>query len=790
MDRSRFEACARDFARASIALLPVLLLARVYELIIARAAHGFPPGASVAIARGVVTDIALAFWVAAALAVPVLALAAALPRTARVFHRVLLVLLVLMAVPLAQYFAVTFIPLGADLYGYSWHDIQLTVSTNRGVNPLTFLPYVVLGALTWYLTGISQRFRFPRYALAAFGGMVMCSVALAGQLAVDTSDFETEANYSLAANKTVHFIRRSVAYVASHTGGEDTQLSGYPLMHPATYEDVLGPSLQLSADQPPNFVFVIVEGLGRDFVGEGARYGGFMPFLDSLTKRSLYWENCLSNTGRTFGVMPSLFVSAPPVEGGFMGLASRMPKHLSLITLLKQNGYEANFFTGGDSHFDNKDVFLERQGIDHILNESQYPETYVKAPAGQGGFTWGYGDLDVFKRSLEVLGEGATKPRIDVYLTLTSHEPFRPPGEAEYLRKFEERLGALPMDEARRADFRSYANIFSTLMYTDDAVRFLLTEYQKRPEFSRTIFIITGDHRLVPIPSDTRLSRYHVPLIIHSAMVKEPRKFSSVSSHLNMTPTLLGFLSQGWGMRFPDSVHWVGSVIDTAREFRNIHSIPLSRTKTDFDEYLRGTHFISLGDVFELGPGMALHEVNNPAVHDSLTGALDRMRQVSRYVTTRDMMYPAPNSAALSRKDSLDRAQEDSVFAALGLSGLNSDKLFEIARKRAFEKDYLAARVIGRRMLRDAPAYHDVRTLVGRTYAWEGRFAEARPFLEYVIRRAPGYIDARLALIDVEIWAGNDTTATAMIDSSLTRFPGNSELLSRKARTHRTIGLK
>jgi len=55
-------------------------------------------------------------------------------------------------------------------------------------------------------------------------------------------------------------------------------------------------------------------------LGEGAEYGGFTPYLDSLTTKSLYWENFLSNTGRTFGVLPSLLGSLPFGKSGFMEL--------------------------------------------------------------------------------------------------------------------------------------------------------------------------------------------------------------------------------------------------------------------------------------------------------------------------------------------------------------------------------------------------------------------------------------------------------------------------------------
>jgi hypothetical protein len=39
-------------------------------------------------------------------------------------------------------------------------------------------------------------------------------------------------------------------------------------------------------------------------------YGGF-TYLDSLIPKSLYWENFVSNAGRTFGALPSILGSLP-----------------------------------------------------------------------------------------------------------------------------------------------------------------------------------------------------------------------------------------------------------------------------------------------------------------------------------------------------------------------------------------------------------------------------------------------------------------------------------------------
>src|SRR5205085_4463090 len=116
----------------------------------------------------------------------------------------------------------------------------------------------------------------------------------------------------------------------------------YPFLHTIdTSSDVLSPLFN-KQQAPPNLVFIVVEGLGRAFSNKDAYLGSFTPFLDSLSDKSLYWSNFLSAGGRTFAMLPSVFGSLPYGKNGFTELGDHMPKHVSLFSVLKQNGYSNN----------------------------------------------------------------------------------------------------------------------------------------------------------------------------------------------------------------------------------------------------------------------------------------------------------------------------------------------------------------------------------------------------------------------------------------------------------------
>ena len=349
--------------------------------------------------------------------------------------------------------------------------------------------------------------------------------------------------------------------------------------------------------------------MGRAYSGEGAYLSSFTSFLDSLENKSLYWENVVSTAGRTFEVLPSVFGSMPYGKSGFAELGNDMPDGMSLISLLKERGYESRFFYGGDAVFDNMKMFLTRQHIDYIVDQSSFGPEYKKMPANAGNFTWGYGEKDIFKKAFEVLATAGQKPRLDIYLTLAMHDPYKIPDQGYYENKVEEKLTLLNFSEAKKSDYRKYIANYATVLYFNDALRSFFKEYQKREDFGNTIFFITGDHRMSSPPISTQIDRFHVPLVIYSPMLKKPVKFSSVVSHLDFTPSVVAFLKKNYKMSFPSSVPWLGQGLDSVQIFRNNRSMPFIRTKNEIIDYLDQDYFIVNNQLFKLSEGLGIDKL-------------------------------------------------------------------------------------------------------------------------------------------------------------------------------------
>jgi uncharacterized sulfatase len=242
-----------------------------------------------------------------------------------------------------------------------------------------------------------------------------------------------------------------------------------------------------------------------------------------------------------------------------------------------------------------------------------------------GSFTWGYGDKELFRRYFETKAN-VQQPYLSVLLTVSTHSPFAINEQEFYFQRFEQRLTQLSLSEDLKNQYRKYNKQYASILFTDDALRNFFNEYSKRPDFANTVFLITGDHRMPEIPMSSKIDRYHVPLIIYSPLLSRTTKFSSVSTHFDITPSLLAWLGKSYHLKTPSLVSWIGSGLDTVRQFRNIHSYPIMQTKTDIIDYILGDYQLNGNDLFAISANMNLVQEKNEAKSSQLKAAFEKFR--------------------------------------------------------------------------------------------------------------------------------------------------------------------
>nr|HAD53524.1 hypothetical protein [Algoriphagus sp.] len=194
--------------------------------------------------------------------------------------------------------------------------------------------------------------------------------------------------------------------------------------------------------------------------------------------------------------------------------------------------------------------------------------------------------------------------------------------------------------------YLAYEDIYMTVLYADDAVKEFINEYKKRPEFSNTIFIITGDHRLPEIPMSSRLDRFHVPLIIYSPLLEKTDYFKGVTSHYEITPSILAFLEAQVGIELPEQVTWQGQVLDTARNFQSRIAMPLMRNKNQLMDSIHGELFLSDGQLFKVSDQLNIDPINSPDDLTQMIGEFEDFKNKNNYMIQTRKLLPPPNLAS------------------------------------------------------------------------------------------------------------------------------------------------
>ncbi len=687
------------------------------------------------------------------------------------FYFVFMVLLMLLIIEalLITYYCTTLVPLGSDLLGYSYQDIKTTLSNSGGMSLSTLLGIAGITALFFVFYKVTSKFYHRISRLYPFT-IILISLFVATLF--------TEGQ-PINQNKT-QYLALNLYNSTTEDNSYDSNVE-YPLIKRSEDNNILGDYFHLK-EQKPNLVFIIVEGLGRDFVGEGAEFGGFTPFLDSLSRQSLYWENCLSNTGRTFGVVPSLLGSLPFGKSGFMEL-DEYPNKLTLYGILKNNGYYTSYYQGTNSTFDNVEKFLRSENIDFVLDKSGFGKNYELQTADATGSSWGYPDKELFKKALD-LPRDSEKPRMEVYMTISTHEPFIPPGKEYYENKVSELVNRGNYGSREKNIIKKNKNVFASLLYTDNAISWFLEAYKKQPGYDNTIFIITGDHRLIPIPQRNAISRFHVPLIVYSPMLRATEKISAVSSHFDVTPSILALLNDAFELKMPKKVAWMGSGLDMQKEFRSVKDIPLMRNKNELKEFISGEQVYSDGDIMEIDKNMDL--IPSFGGSSQLEKKLSDFKAMNDYVTSRNKIIPDSLSLFTLEREKFEEGEMvwiNSVF-----NGQNYDKAYITARDLAFKKEYRKSLLLCRYILSEIPGHIDSKILMARINAWEGKYDSSISILKDCIKMIPDYADSYAALFDVYFWTGKTKEAYDLIEQVEQNSSSADEVADKIARAKKEYG--
>ena len=649
-----------EFSGYALFLLIGILFCRILELILFQTAQSLPFSFIELLSKGFLTD--LLFWLYLLILNALLFLVFSIIsiKAAKGIFNVLFILFFLLNLQFIYYYKTSLVLLGSDLFGYSINDITQTI----GASGVLAFGTVVLFIIFIAFISLGLFFLKPKlklnFAFSAVLVLIGLPVFLSGGLPDLKPKYDQDFANNLITNKSQHFYNAAIDYVTQTTykpdiyadnylsqlerrvaqqGKFDYKYPDYPFLHDAETSDVLSPFFE-KREKKPNLVFIVVEGLGRAFTNNEAHLGNFTPFLDSLSKQSLYFKNFLSNGGRTFAVLPSLLGSEPFAQNGFLALQENMPEQLSMLNILQKNGYTSAFYYGGDATFDNMSGYLKLNNTTTIFDEKSFPGSYSKLPES-GGFSWGYGDADLYDYYLhKSTDDTLAAPRLDILLTVTTHSPFKLKNQNRYNSLFEDRLKVLNLNQQETVQRQNFKEEFATVMYADESLKNLFKNYSKRADFDNTIFFITGDHRIPEIPLSTKIDRYHVPLIVYSPMLTKAKTVNAISSHFDVAPSVLRYLNYSYGIPLPQQTSFLSKGLDTVASFRNTHQIPLMQTKTDLIDFVSETYHLNGNQLYQLYPNLYEEPITDDVQKEELLTAFADFKRRNQQIAEGKPLVP------------------------------------------------------------------------------------------------------------------------------------------------------
>lgn len=276
-----------------------------------------------------------------------------------------------------------------------------------------------------------------------------------------------------------------------------------------------------------NIILISVESLSSKFLGSFGSNDNITPHLDDLSRQGILFTNFYATGTRTVRGLEALTLSIPPTPGRSVVKRENNDRLFSLGYVLKKKGYTAKYFYGGYTYFDNMKSFFTGNGYS-VIDKSDFTESEISFSNA-----WGMADEDLYNRVVKEasIEYNNSKPFFYHVMTTSNHRPYTYPGG--------------------KIDIPSGTSRFGAVKYTDYAIKQFMENSKKQPWFDNTLFVIVADHCAnsagkSALPAD----RYQIPLIVYAPKLIRPKIIDTLSSQIDVAPTILGLLNISYESQF------------------------------------------------------------------------------------------------------------------------------------------------------------------------------------------------------------------------------------------------
>ncbi len=284
----------------------------------------------------------------------------------------------------------------------------------------------------------------------------------------------------------------------------------------------------------PNVIFICIESLSANFLARYGNTSSITPYMDTLIKKSINFNNLYANGTRTVRGMEAITLSIPPSPGRSIVKRENNSGFFNIGTIFKEKGYKNVFFYGGDGYFDNMNQFFGGNGFEIVDRGRGYlmgdefsaKRTNIEDDEVTFENAWGVCDEDIYRKVIKEadLNYKNNKPFFNFVMTTSNHRPYTYP----------ENKIDVPSGEGRHG----------AVKYTDYAIDQFLKMAKSKPWFDNTVFVVMADHCASSAGKrELDIDKYHIPAFIYNLKEEQAKEVNQLCSQVDLFPTLFGYFN-------------------------------------------------------------------------------------------------------------------------------------------------------------------------------------------------------------------------------------------------------
>ncbi len=269
---------------------------------------------------------------------------------------------------------------------------------------------------------------------------------------------------------------------------------------------------RLLNQQRPNIILIVLESFSAKIVEPLGGIPKVAPRLNTLCNEGILFTNFYANSFRTDRGLLAVLSGMPSMPTvPLMRYPEKLNKIPSISRSLKEQGYDLSMLYGGDINFANMRQYFVCSGFEKIVSDENFPITDRLSK-------WGAPDHVTFNYLSKEMRKPRKQPFMQMFLTLSSHEPFEVP-----FHKFEE----------------PYLN---SIAYADSCLGQFIDDLKKQPMWKNSLVILIPDHSVLypQTMQNSSPERYRIPMLWLGGAIKQPMRVDTLAAQSDLAATLLG----------------------------------------------------------------------------------------------------------------------------------------------------------------------------------------------------------------------------------------------------------